>query len=124
MGSWAAAHDGACVMELATMPVDKLRSIEQFLKKEARLLNNRRYREWLGLLTEAIRYWMPSRFNRMREGADEDWDIEKELDELGYFDEDKQSLTVRVERLYTGLAWGEDPPSRIRHLISNVELLS
>ena len=43
-------------------------------------------------------------------------------DELSLFDEDIKTLTARVARLETGMAWAEDPPSRTRHLISNIEV--
>ena len=43
-------------------------------------------------------------------------------EELGLFDEDIKTLTARVARLDTGMAWAEDPPSRTRHLISNIEV--
>jgi 3-phenylpropionate/cinnamic acid dioxygenase small subunit len=32
------------------------------------------------------------------------------------------TLEGRVARLDTGMAWGEDPPSRTRHMITNVEV--
>ena len=102
---------------------DQLRDIEQFLYMEARLLDDRRFREWLGLLADDVRYWMPTRHNRKREGPNEQWEVEKELDELGWLDETKQSLVMRVERLYSGMAWAEEPPSRTRHLITNVAIL-
>ena len=97
--------------------------VEAFLYREARLLDDRRFRDWLELLAADIRYWMPTRHNRLREGPDEQWEIEKELDALGFFDETKPSLTRRVERFYSGMAWAEDPPSRTRHFISNVEVM-
>ena len=37
-------------------------------------------------------------------------------------DEDRQTLGARVARLDTGMAWAEDPPSRTRHMISNIEV--
>ena len=43
-------------------------------------------------------------------------------DELGLFDEDIRTLTARVARLDTGMAWAEDPPSRTRHVITNIEI--
>jgi 3-phenylpropionate/cinnamic acid dioxygenase small subunit len=43
-------------------------------------------------------------------------------DELAIFDEDRRSLGARVARLDTGMAWAEDPPSRTRHLITNIEV--
>src|SRR5262249_29995597 len=45
-------------------------------------------------------------------------------DELGLFDEDIRTLNARVARLDTGMAWAEDPPSRTRHLITNIEIKS
>ena len=38
-------------------------SVEQFYFREARLLDNRQYQQWLGLLSEGLRYIMPSRVN-------------------------------------------------------------
>jgi len=43
-------------------------------------------------------------------------------DELAIFDETKETLGQRIARLETGMAWAEDPPSRTRHLISNIEV--
>jgi len=37
-------------------------------------------------------------------------------------DDTTSTLRIRVERLYTGVAWAELPPSRTRHLISNVRI--
>lgn len=105
------------------MSHERIHSVQQFLYREARLLDDRRFREWLSLLTDDIDYSMPTRFNRLREGPDEQWEIEKELDELCFFEETKHSLTARVERFYTGMAWAEEPPSRTRHLITNIEVL-
>jgi 3-phenylpropionate/cinnamic acid dioxygenase small subunit len=41
-----------------------IRQIEQFVYREARLLDERRFREWLKLFTEDIRYWMAQRTTR------------------------------------------------------------
>jgi 3-phenylpropionate/cinnamic acid dioxygenase small subunit len=101
---------------------ERLQSIQQFLYREARLLDNRQYREWLQLVTDDVFYVMPTRFNRLRAGRDEDWAVEKELAELSFFEEDWTSLNQRVERFYTGMAWTEEPPSRTRHLITNIEV--
>ena len=100
-------------------------SVEQFLYREARLLDQRRFRDWFELFTDDCRYWMPTRRNRLRDGAEESWGVDDELEDehgLGLFDDNKTSLGMRVRRLYTGMAWTEDPPSRTRHLIGNVEV--
>jgi 3-phenylpropionate/cinnamic acid dioxygenase small subunit len=107
------------------------REIEQFLYREARLLDERRFEEWLALLTDDIRYWMAARANRYPRRSksiailDPDRYVEDDMThdgELAILDEDKHSLTGRVARLDTGMAWAEDPPSRTRHLITNIEL--
>ena len=99
------------------MAGDLQREVEQFLYREARLLDERRFREWLELFADDVHYWMPTRMSRLLK------DIEHELsreDELNFLDEDKTTLTGRVARLETGQAWAEDPPSRTQHLVTNV----
>ena len=108
-----------------------IREVEQFLYREARLLDERRFREWLELFTDDVRYWMGARSNRYPRTSKaisilspnryvED-DHTRE-DELSIFDETKETLSGRVARLETGMAWAEDPPSRTRHLITNIEV--
>ena len=109
-----------------------IRGVEQFLYLEARLLDNRRFHEWLGLFTDDVHYWMASRANRYPRSSkaiailDPERYAEEDLngaEELGLFDEDIKTLTARVARLDTGMAWAEDPPSRTRHLITNIEVV-
>jgi 3-phenylpropionate/cinnamic acid dioxygenase small subunit len=106
------------------------REIEQFLYREARLLDERRFHEWLDLLTDDVRYRMATRANRYPRASksiailDPARYVEEDLegeDEFAVLDEDKVSLTGRVGRLDTGMAWAEDPPSRTRHFIANIE---
>jgi len=113
------------------MNEDVHREIEQFLYREARLLDERRFDDWLALLTDDVRYWMAGRSNRyprhskaiaILDAARYVEDDATRDDELAILDEDKQSLVGRVRRLDTGMAWAEDPPSRTRHLITNIEL--
>ena len=101
------------------------REIERYLIHEARLLDERRFREWLELFTEDVRYWMPVRSNRLSEGAGEGWEIEKELSgdhEVAFFNDDMAMLQRRVARFESGMAWSENPPSRTRHLVTNIEV--
>ena len=94
--------------------------VEQFLYEEAALLDERRFHEWLELLTDDIEYWMPIRSTRSR--GDEANEFTR-LGEAAFFDENKHFLAERVRKLDTGFSWAEDPPSRTRHLVSNVRLL-
>jgi len=95
--------------------------IEEFLHYEADLLDERRYEEWLGLLADDVRYWMPMRRNVKVD------DLEREFTreglDISWFDEGKETLTRRVRQIQTGIHWAEEPVSRISHLISNIRLL-
>jgi len=96
---------------------DTARRIEQFLFREARLLDSERWENWLALMTDDIHYWMPAIENRRR------------ADKLGafapgrgaYFDDNHFDLQRRVARFMQPSAWAEDPPTRHVHVISNVE---
>jgi 3-phenylpropionate/cinnamic acid dioxygenase small subunit len=108
-----------------------IREIEQFLYREARMLDERRFHEWLTLFTEDVRYWMVNRTNRYPKSSkalailDPARYVEDDIgadDELAILDESKETLTARVKRLDTGMAWAEDPPSRTRHLLANIEV--
>jgi 3-phenylpropionate/cinnamic acid dioxygenase small subunit len=108
-----------------------IREVEQFLYREARLLDERRFHEWLELFTEDVHYWMAGRRNRYPKTSkaiailDPDRYVDEDLtedDELAILDENKHTLEARVARLDTGMAWAEDPPSRTRHLLTNIEI--
>ena len=89
----------------------------QFYIREAWMLDERRFREWLDLFTEDVLYFMPRRLNVHRH------ETERELTSLGdlaIFEDDKTYMRMRVDRLETGMAWGEDPPSRTRHIVGNL----
>lgn len=103
----------------ATVDVALQHEVEQFLYYEAWLLDERRYHEWLDLFTEDTHYWMPIRMTRAR--GDESAELTKEH-ENSYFDDDKAMLRQRIEKLDTGFSWAEDPPSRTRHVVSNVRI--
>src|SRR5436190_23923526 len=110
---------------------DLIREVEQFLYREARLLDTRRFHEWLALFTDDVRYWMSGRSNRYPKSSkaiailDPDRYVEDDIgreDELAILDETKETLSGRVARLDTGMAWAEEQPSRTRHMISNIEV--
>jgi 3-phenylpropionate/cinnamic acid dioxygenase small subunit len=92
-------------------------ALMQFYIHEAWLLDDRKFDDWLELFTDDVFYFMPRRRNVHRK------DLAQELTEVGdlaIFEDDKTYLRMRVERLQTGMAWAEDPPSRTRHLIGNL----
>lgn len=95
--------------------------VEAFLYYEANLLDDRRYDDWLDLLTEDVRYWVPMRRN-VKFGELER-EFTREGRDINWFDEGKDTLTRRVRQIQTGVHWAEEPLSRISHLVTNVEVL-
>jgi len=91
-------------------------AVVDFLVREAELLDERRWRDWLGMLADDLSYEMPVRVTRAHslEGST--------LPDMDHFREDRFTLQKRVERLETEYAWTEDPPSRTRHFVTNVRV--
>ncbi len=92
---------------------------EEFLFFEADLLDSRRYDEWLELLTDDIHYWAPIR----RTTTAKETAVEfTKLGDMAWFDDDKTTLQLRLDRLKLGRAWAEDPPSRSRRVLGNIRI--
>ncbi len=104
---------------LATMV---LRSrIETFYYDEAALLDAHNYEEWVRLFSDDTHYFMPIRRTRLRR------ELHKEFTqpgEMAFFDDDKAILVGRWKKVADGTSWAEDPPSRTRHLITNVRVVA
>lgn len=92
------------------MPVDR-HQIENFLYREARLMDENAYDEWFALWTDDALYWVP---------ANED-NIDPQR-HVSIVYEDKVHLEDRIERLKSGAAYAQDPKSRMRRVISNIEI--
>jgi benzoate/toluate 1,2-dioxygenase subunit beta len=88
------------------------RSIENFLYREARLMDENSYEEWLSLwAVQNVCYWVPS-------SADEVDPVEQ----ISIIYDNRQRLEARIKRLASGYAFAQDPKSRMRRVISNVEI--
>jgi 3-phenylpropionate/cinnamic acid dioxygenase small subunit len=95
--------------------------VAEFLYREAELLDERRYDEWLALLADDLRYWMPMRRN-VKYG-EEQREFTREGQDIAWFDEGKDTLVRRVKQIQTGIHWAEEPMSRISHLVTNVQIV-
>lgn len=105
----------ACDKSAVSMPL--LLEIQQFLYREARLLDSEQYDEWLALLAEDIHYWVPGVQARYRKDS-----AKFSLGRMAFFDDDLEYLRIRVARAKQPSAWAEDPPTRHFHLVSNIEV--
>lgn len=107
--------------EQSRVPQEMLHAITQHYYTEARWLQERLYREWLDqMVARDIHYWAPIFEERLKK----DKRPAPTPDDAAYYNDTYKDLQGRVERLYTGMVWMEDPPSRIRYMISNVEAFS
>lgn len=86
----------------------------RWLVEETYLLDSQTYSDWLDTLTDDIHYIMPVRVTTAL-GAGY-----STSPGMAHWDEDKYSLSRRVARFETEHAWTEDPPSRLRHYLTNV----
>jgi 3-phenylpropionate/cinnamic acid dioxygenase small subunit len=97
-----------------------VRRVEEFLYLEAQLLDERRFEEWLDLLADDVRYWMPMtrnvRFDETQRAET------RERQDVNWFDEGKRTLRLRVQQIRTGVHWSEEPLSRTCHSVTNVQL--
>ncbi|MGD9793913.1 MAG: aromatic-ring-hydroxylating dioxygenase subunit beta [Acidimicrobiia bacterium] len=86
------------------------RQVEDFLYREARLMDSHAYDEWFALWTEDALYWIPCN--------DDDHDRSTHV---SLVHEDHDGLVDRITRLKSGAAWAQDPPSRLCRVVSNIE---
>lgn len=101
--------------------------IEQFLYKEARLLDERKFNDWMEFVDDTVRYYIPNRYVRKPESRDDVWDVEDELSkdsDLALLSDNKLTLFAKIMRLQGGLSFSEAPASRTTRLITNVEVES
>lgn len=97
--------------------------IEDALHAEADLLDERRYKEWLNMLTEDVTYFMPMRRN-VKFGQHAERENTRQGQGISWFDEDKWTLTKRVDQILTGVHYAEEPLSRVCHIVTNIRIKS
>lgn len=91
------------------MPADR-HQIESFLYLEARLMDEHRYEEWLNLWSQDALYWIPSN--------EDDVDPARHV---SLVHADRRGIEDRVMMLKSGAQWSQEPKSRMRRIVSNVE---
>jgi 3-phenylpropionate/cinnamic acid dioxygenase small subunit len=101
-------HDDRLIDDLALK--EQCRSL---LEREARLLDQARYQDWLGLYAPDCLYWVPATPG----GGDP-------RKEVAVCFDDRRRIEDRVYRLNTGYAWSQAPASRTVRMLSNVEIFA
>ena len=82
------------------------RQLIDFVVREARLLDEKRYEDWNALFTDDAYYWVPL----VPDQADG-------LNHTSHLYEDKLLRELRIERLKSARAFSQQPPSRAHHLL-------
>lgn len=91
-----------------------LAEVSAFLFLEARLADESRYEEWLALWADELHYWVPAGT------AAADYDRDRRI---SYINDNRNRLVTRVRQLQTGVRYAQSPPSPMRRVLSNIELL-
>ena len=88
--------------------------VEAFLYLEARLADESRYDDWLALFDVETHYWVPS--------GPADYDPASAT-KVSYINDNRSRLETRVRQLGTGVRYAQTPPSPMRRVIGNLEIL-
>jgi len=88
------------------------REVEQFLYREARYADENDYDAWEALWTDDALYWVPAG------SADID-----PVNQVSVIYDNRSRISTRMKQVRTGKRYAQAPPSNLRRLISNVELL-
>ncbi len=97
--------------------------VADVLSTEAHLLDDRQYNEWLDFLAEDIVYFVPMQRN-VEVGTHAERETTREGKDMHWFEDDKWTLTKRVEQILTGVHWAEEPYSRVTHLTTNTQIVT
>ena len=89
--------------------VERWHRVQQFLFREARLLDERRLQEWLALYADDAEYWVPYA-----------WEQKSPKDHVSLFYETKSLLSMRIDRLERELSPLDSPMARVNHYLTNV----
>jgi 3-phenylpropionate/cinnamic acid dioxygenase small subunit len=87
-------------------------AVSAFLYMEARLQDEHQYEAWEALWTDDAIYWVPAN------GAD--IDPEKKMSIIY---DNRSRISLRIKQLLTGKRHTQTPQSRLRRIVSNIELM-
>lgn len=95
-----------------TSDLTDIRRIEGFLYREARLADEHDYDAWEALWTDDALYWVPV------DGGDYDPSTH-----VSVIYDNRRRIKTRLEQLRTGKRYAQSPPSHLRRILGNIEIL-
>lgn len=118
-------------MKESLVSLEEHHRISQFYFREARLLDERKYQQWLALCTEDVTYIVPARHTPFLDPALRETEALLDLAQecsTGLApplrDDNRLTLTIRVMRSFKMNSWTDNPPARTRRFISNIEAVT
>ncbi len=90
-----------------------LEDVTHFIVREARLQDEHRYDDWEALWTDDGVYWVPANGD----------DIDPEA-QMSILYDNRSRIALRIRQFHTGKRYSQTPQSRLRRLVSNVEVLA
>lgn len=90
-----------------------LKRVEQFIYREARLQDDHEYDAWEALWADDAIYWIPANGD----------DIDPET-QMSIVYDNRSRIGVRIRQFYTGKRHTQNPRSRLRRVVSNIEILN
>lgn len=99
---------------MATVAIDRalLDEVTQFIYREARLQDEHQYDAWEALWTDDAIYWIPAN----GDGGDPE-------QEMSIIYDNRSRIALRIKQFHTGKRFSQTPRSRLRRIVSNIEIL-
>ncbi len=91
------------------LSLEAIREVEQFIYHEARLLDERRWQEWLDLWTEEGMYWIPHSY-----------DQDSPYEHISLCWENKLLRELRIRRLENHRNWSQQPITQSGRVLGNL----
>ena len=89
-----------------------IEEVTHFIYREARLQDDHEYDAWEALWTDDGIYWIPAN----GEGGDPETQMSIVYD-------NRSRIALRIRQYHTGTRFSQTPRSRLRRLVSNIEIL-
>lgn len=97
---------------MSASELEERRELEAFVTLEARLADESRYAEWEALLADDMHYWVPHGPADYAPAA-----------KMSYINDNRARVATRIRQLMSGHRHAQTPPSSMRRIVSNLEVL-
>jgi 3-phenylpropionate/cinnamic acid dioxygenase small subunit len=90
-----------------------LTEVQQFIFREARFQDEHQYDAWEALWTDDGTYWIPANSDDMDPDS-----------QMSIIYDNRSRIAIRIKQFQTGKRHSQSPRSRLRRVVSNIEILN